>query len=411
VVGGGASGLLASYWLRQHHDLTLFEAQPRLGGHTNTVRVELADGAHWVDTGFIVYNEPNYPLFSHVLAELGVTTQPSEMSFSVSAGKGSFEYRGNGLRLWSQPSNALKPSFARLLVDIMSFNRSARALLQSGENPGSLADFIASGPWGKRLWAHYVLPLGSAIWSASPQHFGEVPAATFARFLDNHGWLKLKGRPQWRTVAGGAANYVRQIAERLGERARIATPVIKLRRHLGSVELLTPLGSETFDAVVLAVHSDEALSLLEDPTPQEREVLGSVRYQQNVATLHTDARMLPKRRLAWASWNAYLPEEPFGKVQVTYWLNSLQRLRAAQPICVSLNREDELEPSTVLGQWSYSHPVLDAKAVGAQARWAELQGQLRTWYCGAYWGYGFHEDAAASAARVARALGARPPTR
>jgi predicted NAD/FAD-binding protein len=409
VVGGGVSGLLATYWLRLQHQVTLFEAQPRLGGHTNTVQVDLVDGTYSVDTGFIVYNEPNYPLFRQVLEELGVATQPSDMSFSVSVGEGDFEYRGNGLRIWSQPSNALRPSFARLLADIMSFNRSARKMLQAGESPGSLADFVASGPWGKRLWGHYLIPLGSAIWSADPQSFGAIPAVTFARFLDNHGWLSLKGRPQWRTVTGGAANYVKQLAARLGKRACSATPVTKLRRFTDGVEVLTPRGSETFDAVVLAVHSDEALSLLEDPMPQEREVLSAIRYQHNIATLHTDARMLPRRRLAWASWNTYLPKEPLNKVKVTYWLNTLQRLTASQPICVSLNRENELEPGTLLGQWDYSHPVLDAKALRAQARWAELQGQRRTWYCGAYWGYGFHEDAAVSAAQVARALGAQAP--
>jgi len=209
IVGGGVSGLLSSYWLRNTHEVTLFEAEGRLGGHTNTVSADLGDGPHRVDTGFVVYNEANYPLFSQVLRELGVATQPSEMSFSVSSAKEDFEYRGNGLRLWSQPANALRPSYTRLLIDIASFNRAARKMLIEGYDPGTLADFVGSGPWGRRLWEHYVLPLGSAIWSANPLTFGSIPAKAFAQFLDNHGWLRLKHRPKWRTVRGGATSYVK----------------------------------------------------------------------------------------------------------------------------------------------------------------------------------------------------------
>jgi predicted NAD/FAD-binding protein len=406
IVGGGVSGLLAAYWLRNHHDVTLFEANHKLGGHTNTVEVDLGDRTEHVDTGFIVYNEANYPLFARALEELGVASQPSEMSFSVSCATHDFEYRGNGLSLWAQPTNALRPSHARFLSDIVSFNRSARSLLGSGADPGGLAGFVASGRWGPQLWEHYVLPLGSAIWSANPVSFGAMPAKAFARFLDNHGWLRLKRRPQWRTVSGGAANYVEQIARRLGRRARTAAQVLQVRRDELGVELVTPAGPERFDGVVLAVHSDQALGMLESPTAAEREVLGSIAYQPNVATLHTDRRMLPRCRRAWASWNAYVPEAPSSKVKVTYWMNCLQRFSSSEPLCVSLNREQEVDPEKVLGRWAYSHPVLDAKALAAQGRWAELQGHRRTWYCGAYWGYGFHEDGASSAARVARALGA-----
>lgn len=409
IVGGGVSGLLTSYWLRKVHDITLFEGQERLGGHTNTVRADLPGGTYYVDTGFVVYNEANYPLFSQVLRELGTATQPSEMSFSVSSAKDGFEYRGNGLRLWSQPGNALRPSYTRLLTDIISFNRKARKMLVEGDDPGTLAEFVASGPWGPRLWDHYVLPLGSAIWSANPVTFGAIPAKAFAQFLDRHGWLRLKRRPTWRTICGGASNYVEKIHRLLGKRARTGTSVLEVRRDEAGVELVTTAGTERFDAVVMAVHSDQALAMLEEATSAERQVLGSIAYQQNVATLHTDRRMLPRRQRAWASWNSHLPEVPCNKVKVTYWMNCLQRFVSREPLCVSLNREDEVAPERVLGQWAYSHPVLDARALRAQSRWAELQGRKMTWYCGAYWGYGFHEDGALSAARVARSLGARAP--
>lgn len=412
VVGAGVSGLTCAHWLSVAHDVTVFEAEDRLGGHTHTVRVDLAEATHHVDTGFIVHNERNYPRFSALLRRLGVATQPSEMTFSVSSGQDDFEYRGNGLGLWAQPANALRPSHGRLLADILAFNRRARRLLEGGPAagaPGSLADFLAAGDHGPRLAAHYVVPLGSAIWSADPTTFDAIPAQTFARFLDNHGMLQLKGRPQWRTVTGGAARYVAALAVPLAGRVRRATPVGKVVRHDGGVTVLTPGGPEEFDAVVLAVHSDQALGLLGDPSRPERDVLGSIAYQPNVATLHTDRAMLPRRRRAWASWNAYLPPGPSQLPTVTYWMNRLQRLDSAEPLCVTLNRQDEIDPATVLGQWTYGHPVLDAAAVTAQGRRHELQGRRRTWYCGAYWGYGFHEDGVASAADVAQALGAPCP--
>ena len=406
VVGAGVAGLTAAHWLSQVHDVTLFEAASRLGGHTHTVRVDLADETHHVDTGFIVYNEPNYPRFAALLRHLGVATQPSEMSFSVSSGREDFEYRGNGLRLWAQPSNALRPGFTRLLADILGFNARARRLLDGDEEAGSLADFVVAGGHGPRLAPHYLLPLGSAIWSADPTTFAAIPARTFARFLDNHGMLRLKGRPQWRTVTGGAARYVERLASPLAGRVRRATPVEKLVRDADGVTVLTADGLTRFDGAVVAVHSHEALALLGDPTRAEREVLGAIAYRPNVATLHTDRSLLPRRRAAWASWNAYLPPWRSTLPTVTYWMNRLQGLRASRELCVTLNRQDEIDPASVLGRWTYAHPVLDDRAVAAQRRRAEVQGHRRTWYCGAYWGYGFHEDGVQSAADVARALGA-----
>jgi predicted NAD/FAD-binding protein len=409
VVGAGVSGLAAAYWLSRVHDVTLFEAEKRLGGHTHTVRVELAGESHHVDTGFIVYNEPNYPRFSALLAELGVATQPSEMSFSVSSGQEDFEYRGNGLALWAQPSNALRPSYTRLLGDILRFHRRARRLVEQGTEAGTLEEFIAAGRHGHRLAPHYLVPLGSAIWSADPTTFTSMPARTFAEFLDHHGMLRLKGRPTWRTVSGGAARYVERLRATLPGRIRQASPVLRVVRNPDEVTVVTSSGPERFDGAVMAMHSDQALRLLADPTPAELQVLGAIRYQPNVATLHTDRRLLPRRRWAWASWNAYLPPCRSTRPTVTYWMNSLQRIGSAYPLCVTLNREDEVDPSQVLGRWIYHHPVLDAGAVAAQQRRPELQGCRRTWFCGAYWGYGFHEDGVQSAAEVAHALGAPVP--
>lgn len=406
VVGSGVAGLMCAHWLHPLHEITLFEADDRIGGHTNTVQVELDGEHHAIDTGFIVYNETNYPLFSSVLRTLGVATQPSEMSFSVSAGAHDFEYRGNGTALWAQASNALDPSFARLLLDILRFNRRARSLLLTGETDETVGDLLHRGGYGSRLSDHYLVPLGSAIWSADPTTFTNMPAHTLARFLHNHGMLQLKGRPRWRTVAGGSARYVHALTRPFSHRIRIATPVEKVVRNGASVTVLTRNGPEVFDAVVMAVHSDQALALLGDPSCQEREILGAIRYQPNVATLHTDTSLLPRRRRAWASWNAHLPAEPVARPTVTYWMNCLQRLRSRRQFCVTLNREREIDPATVLGQWSYSHPQYDTAAVAAQRRRSQIQGRNRTWYCGAYWGYGFHEDGVASALDVCKDLGA-----
>jgi len=431
VIGSGISGLSSALWLSRRHQVTVFESDDRLGGHTHTVRVDLADETHHVDTGFIVYNDTNYPVFSSILRRLGVATQPSEMSFSVSStggtggtgdaagtggtgGTGDLEYRGNGLGLWAQPANALRPRHARLLADILRFNRDARRHLDArsrtaGPRTETLAEFLAEGRYGPELAPWYLVPLGSAIWSADPTTFDAMPVGMLFRFLDNHGMLQLKGRPRWRTVTGGAARYVEAIAEQVPARFRRSTPVDKVTRTAEGVTVVTAWGPEEFDAVVMAVHSNQALDLLSDPSPKERAILGAIAYRANVAVLHTDRALLPRRRRAWASWNAHVPASPSDRPTVTYWMNRLQRLESAQQICVTLNREDDIDPATVLGRWTYHHPVFDAGAVAAQSRRREIQGQRRTWYCGAYWGHGFHEDGVASALDVCRELGAPVP--
>jgi predicted NAD/FAD-binding protein len=406
VVGAGISGLCCARWLSDAHQVTLFEAGKRLGGHTHTVRVNLDDGDYDVDTGFIVYNDLNYPRFSALLRDLNITTQPSEMSFSVSQECNDFEFRGNGLGLFAQPQNLIDPTFAQLLRDILRFNRDARKLIESGiPDPNiTLEALLRKGHYSPRLAEHYLIPLGSAIWSADPESFASMPAMTFAKFLDNHGWLRIRGRPTWRTVTGGAARYVDALSKSLSD-VRRQTPVTKVVRNSDTATILTDEGLESFDAVVLAVHSDEALALLGDPSRGEEEILGAISYRPNIATLHTDSRMLPHRRRAWAAWNAYLPTSAASKPTVTYWMNRLQRIDSKHQICVTLNRENEINPEHVLGQWTYRHPVFDGSAIAAQANRNKIQGQRRTWYCGAYWGYGFHEDGVSSAVDVCRSLG------
>ncbi len=407
MIGAGVSGLVCAEGLQRRHDVTVFEADSRLGGHTNTVRVDLDDETHFVDTGFIVYNEVAYPAFADLLRRLQVATQPSEMSFSVSGGRDGLEYRGNGLRLYAQPTNVVNAAFQRMLVDIVVFNRRARCLLEGPETNVTLGEFVTSGRYGRLFASHYLVPLGSAIWSADPATFDEIPAATLARFFEHHGMLKLKGRPQWRTVTKGAARYVDALVAPLRGRLRTAAEVLKVTRHHdGAVVTTQRFGDEEFDAVVLATHGDQALGLLADPSDEERKILGSFRYRDNLATLHTDASVLPRRRRAWASWNYHLaPDEGRGP-RVTYWMNCLQRLASRHELCVSLNCEHDIDPAKVLGTWHYAHPVLDRSAVAAQGQRERLQGAGRTYFCGAYWGYGFHEDGVVSALDVCRRLGA-----
>jgi len=404
IVGSGIAGLTCAHQLHAEHKITLFEAAGHLGGHSHTLELHLDDGDYAVDTGFIVYNETNYPVFSSVLRRLDVATQPSEMSFSVSMAARDFEYRGNGTALWAQPLNALDPSFSRMLADILAFNRRARRLLRAGEGAGTVGELLERGRYGSRLADHYLIPLGSAIWSADPATFTEMPALTLAQFLHNHGMLQLKGRPRWRTVTGGSARYVQALTRPFSHRIRVAEPVEKVVRNEGSVTVLTRAGPELFDAVVIAAHSDQALELLGDPTRQEREILGAIRYQPNRATLHTDERLLPRNRRAWASWNYHRLIEQPELATLTYRLRSLQGIQSRDELLVTLNRDDAIRDEQVIARFDYAHPVFDAGAIAAQRRQHELNGERRTWYCGAYWGYGFHEDGVQSAVRVCSRL-------
>ncbi len=407
IIGAGVSGLVAAHLLHPQHEITVFEQNGYLGGHAHTVRVPLDDCDLDVDTGFIVYNDCNYPLFSRLLGDLEVATEKSAMSFSVSHRPSGFEYRAtNADTIFAERHNLLRPSFHRMLVDIARFNRAGRRLLERGDDSRTLGELLAGHGFSRRLRDHFVVPLGSSIWSADPATFDEIPASTYARFMANHGLLGFRDQPQWRTISGGAARYVAALSRPFRDRVQRSVRVDKVVRRDRTVEVHSDGGEAwVFDRVVVAAHSDQALALLSDPSPAERAVLGAIRYQENVATLHTDTTMLPRSRRAWASWNHHLLDERTGRATLTYHMNQLQAIDSRHEILVTLNREDDIDPATVLGSYSYAHPVFDAAAVRAQGRRSEIQGHRGTYYCGAYWGYGFHEDGVRSAYDVARLLG------
>ena len=408
IVGTGISGLTCAHVLAPVHDVTVFEADDRPGGHTNTVRIDLADETHEVDTGFIVFNEPTYPGFNRLLGELGVDSAPTDMSFSVTDERTGVVWNGSSVgSVFAQRANTVRPGFWRMLRDVARFNRRARAILDAPvECDLALEEFLADGPWSREFLDWYLVPLGAAVWSADPTTFTRFPAAAFARFFDNHGMLQLRDRIPWRTVPGGARRYVDAISRHLGPRLRVATPIDKIVRRDDHVELRPAAGEpETFDHVIVATHSDQALALLADPSRAEREVLGAIRYQPNTAVLHTDATMLPPLRRAWASWNFQRPLDDRRVATVTYHMNRLQNLESRHEICLTLNRTDEIRPDAILARIEYAHPVFDRDAMRAQQRHAEISDRDRTSYCGAYWGYGFHEDGVTSARRVCADLG------
>ena len=403
IIGSGIAGLYSAWRLNAGHDVTVFEAKDYAGGHTHTVDAELDGQDLAVDTGFIVFNERNYPLFTKMLAELGVAHQASDMSFSFSCRDSGLEYRG-GERfkgLFAQRRNLLRPSFLRMLRDIQRFNRTAAELVACPAHL-SLGDYLDHKAFDGPMVDHYLLPMAGAIWSAEPRTILDFPASRFGSFFVNHGLLQVRNRVRWRTVSGGARQYVRAISAQLGSRLRLNTPVEwiqRLNRHV----LVKAHGQppQEFDAVVIACHSDQALRLLRDPAAAERDILGKIRYQANEAVLHADASLMPRRRRAWAAWNYHrLGATADGLASVTYNLSTLQNLPGRQPLLVTLNTSAAVDPGKILMRTVYDHPVFDATSLGAQQRRHEISGQRRTWYCGAYWGYGFHEDGAASAAAV-----------
>ncbi len=408
VVGSGVTGLVCAHELNGSHEITLFEADRRIGGHVNTVAVHLDGEDHQIDTGFIVYNEQTYPNFCRLLERLGVATQPSEMSFSVSGGTPYLEYRGDRHGLLAQPTNLMRPSFVRMILDIPRLHRALRHATLGVDEETTLGDFVWRQGFHDAVVDRYLVPMTAAIWSADPGEAHRFPVRTVARFLENHGLLNLRGRPMWRTIAGGSRRYVDALTRPFRHRIRLSSAVRKVVRRDDRVEISAEGGGpQDFDAVVLATHSDDALRILADASPVEQEILGSIRYTQSRAVLHTDSTLMPRQRRAWASWNFHLPEQPHHGPTITYSANHLQKLRSKYQLCVTLNRE--VNPARVIGVYDYAHPILDAAAVRAQRRIPEIQGVERTFYCGAYAGYGFHEDAVNAALEVVRRLsGSRP---
>jgi uncharacterized protein len=411
IVGTGVSGLAAAHKLHREHEIVVYEAADRLGGHSNTVRVEAEDGPHDIDTGFIVFNDRNYPNFEALLEELGVAGQRSHMGFSVSDGRGRFEYSGTPWGLFARPAHLLSPSFLGMLREWRRFNREAQALIGINGTAPSLGHWLERQGFSQLFIDRLIVPQASAVWSAGPEQMWSFPASFMAEFFDNHGMYSLRGRPKWRTVSGGSRSYVEAISAPWRDRVRLRSPVRRIERLPDRVRIEADGGgAEDFDEVVIATHSDQALALLGDPSEREREILGAIPYQRNEAVLHTDTALMPRRRAAWSSWNFHLAEKPAPGSTVTYWMNNLQRLRARRDYLVTLNRGSEIDPAKVLRRFEYDHPMYTAAGVAAQARHGEISGFDRTHYCGAYWGWGFHEDGVVSALRVCERLvpGAAP---
>lgn len=406
VIGSGAAGLSAAWLLSKQHHVTLLERDDRLGGHAHSVNTG-DETAPVIDTGFIVYNEPSYPNLTRWFRNMGVETEPSNMSFSVSRDSGNFEYAGGpALGLLAQPSVLLRPRFYRMLKDLVRFYRDAPTHVRS--HPGlTLGEFLQAGRYSQAFLDDHLMPFAAAIWSASPQTMLAYPAEAFIRFCDNHGLLRLTNRPQWRTVSGGSRRYVEQIALTLGDsNIRTSHQVVSIKRQASKVDIICNNGEcLTVDHVVIAAHADQALAMLATPSEQEAKLLGAFKYEKNRAILHSDSSFMPKRKRAWCSWNYVEAKALEDKVCVSYWMNRLQNLSGKRDYFVTLNPSSEPTSSSVVTESNYAHPVFNTEAMQAQQQLWSLQSHNRTWFCGSYFGSGFHEDAVQSGFAVAEQLG------
>jgi len=398
IIGSGIAGNVAAHRLHKEHEITVFEAGAHVGGHTHTHEIDSHGERYAIDTGFIVFNDWTYPNFIALLSELGVESQASVMSFSVRNEASGLEYNGTTINtLFAQRSNLLRPSFYRMLRDIVRFNREAPALLASSTDI-ALGDYLAAHHYSSEFIGDYLVPMGAAIWSTDPARMLAFPARFFVRFFENHGMLSVDARPQWRAIRGGSARYVDKLVAPFRGRIRLNTPVESVRRMRDCV-LVKARGAEAqrFEHVFLACHSDQALGLLADATPLERQILGAIPYQENEAVLHTDTSMLPHARRAWAAWNYHVVRESNERVALTYNMNILQSLAARETFCVTLNHSERIAPAKIIKRLVYHHPLFTPAGVAAQQRQHEINGQQRTYFCGAYWRFGFHEDGVVSA--------------
>lgn len=427
IIGSGIAGLSCAHVLGPHHEVTLFEAADRLGGHSNTVTVnDPTAGDIGVDTGFIVHNDRNYPNLVRLFDELDVPVQDTEMSFGVTDRSTGFTYRAtNAATLFADKRNLLRPAMWRMLIDITRFYRAGNKLLDAADAGDSdiditqsIGEFLAAGRYSESFRNFHLIPMGASVWSADPDTFDAFPAVSLLRFLRNHGLLSVGDRPQWRTVTGGSREYVDAIAKGFLGTLRLSAPVTSVARVDGAVSVTaqtdgksasTSLSTtETFDRVIFACHSDQVLQILADATPTEKDVLGAIRYQPNRATLHTDTSVLSPVRAAWSAWNYDRPQvgvDPSGVSTLTYDMTDLQRLSGTHRYLVSLNSDHRIDPGSVLASFEYAHPVFDGPAMAAQQRFDEIDGMNNTHFCGAYWSYGFHEDGIASGLRVCKRLG------
>lgn len=407
VVGTGISGMVAARELSRDHELDVFEAAGYPGGHTNTLDVQEGDRKLAIDTGFIVFNERTYPNFCRLLGELGVERRTSDMSFSVRNEQSGLEYNGTDLNgLFAQRRNLLRPGFWRMVRDILRFYREAVEVLERPDDGLLLGDYLRERGYSRAFVEDHLIPMGAAVWSSTAEGMRRFPLRFLVQFFKNHGFLQVEDRPDWLTVVGGSRSYVQPLITPFRDRLRLNTPVRAIRRDAQGVSVSTASGEVLhYDRVVLATHSDTSLRMLTDASPLEREVLGAFEYQSNEAILHTDRSVMPRLRRAWASWNYHVLHPPSELPTVTYWMNLLQGLSCAEDYFVSLNRDD-IDPARVLRRIAYAHPVFTSATVAAQARHAEVDGSNRVHFCGAYWGYGFHEDGVKSGLRVAERIAA-----
>jgi predicted NAD/FAD-binding protein len=408
VVGAGVSGLVAAYLLHRDHDVTVFEAGDYAGGHINTIPVEVESGRYEVDTGFIVFNEANYPNFRRLLRRLGVGEQASDMSFSVSSRHDDFEYASQGANaIFAKRSHLVRPRFYRMLAEKLRFHREARQLLERLDEGPTLGEFLDARRYSRTFIDRLIVPQVAAVWSTAENEARAFPAKYLARFLDNHGLLQVGSHPKWSTVPGGSARYVEAMTRTFRHRVRLKAPVMSITRAGDSVEVRQRHAEpESFDRVIVATHSDQALRMLTDATPRERELLSAFEYQANDVALHTDERVLPRRRRAWASWNYQVVDQATGTSAVTYHMNRLQSIASPEQFCVTLNNLEGIDETKIVRRLRYQHPVFTHRSVSAQDRHESVLGPNRTYFCGAYWGYGFHEDGVDSALRVAAHFGA-----
>jgi predicted NAD/FAD-binding protein len=394
IIGGGISGLVSAYLLHEDNDVVLFEKNDYIGGHTHTIDVGAGPHRYAVDTGFIVINEVTYPNFLKLIRRLGVEYQTSSMTFSVKSERDDLEYGAHNLNtLFAQRRNLLDVSFYRMILDIFRFRREFPCLLEETIQDVGLVSYLRNQGYSRRFIDYFIIPLGAALWSTDTKTIEDFPLATFVRFFHNHGFLQIRNPFEWRVIRGGSARYVEKLVESFREKIRLREPVRTVTRHPDKVAICLESGAvEDFDHVVLAVHSDEALAMLADPTPEERDILETIPYQQNLTMLHTDTHILPKRKRIWSSWNYCIPGERQKRPVITYDMNILQSLQAPEEFCVTLNRAGDIDPKRVIGTYDYAHPVFTTASPAAQKRHKEISGQNRTHYAGAYWGYGFHED-------------------
>ena len=402
--------MVAAYLLSDEHEVTVLEANDYIGGHTHTHAVSLNGEEHAVDTGFIVFNQKTYPNFVKLMSQLGVAWQDSDMSFSVRCAKTGLEFRPSTLNsLFAQRRNILRPSFYRMLLDALRFRREALELFETDRYYAKTLDrYLKEKRYSQWFIDYFIVPMGSAIWSSDPRKFREFPARYFAEFFSKHGFLEIQHQPQWLVIKGGSNQYIRPLTRRFRDRIRLNSKVRRILRFSDHVAVQTVgLEPEMYDQVIIATHSDQALALLGDPSDAEREILSAIAYQENETVLHTDSTLLPKRKGAWAAWNYQIPEDDQGRVAVTYNMNILQNLDALKTFCVTLNMTPSIAPQEIIRQLVYQHPVYTPSSLAARKRYAEINGQNRTYYCGAYWFYGFHEDGVRSAIEVGKQFGKR----